>query len=369
MAPAPKTTRWKIEPHTRVKHLILQKYLEAWLPIMASHSGRIHFLDGFAGPGLYGGDEKGSPLIALETLINHPYFKKPLNHREVVLTFVEKGQARASALLAALATYKIPDWIKATVRQGEFAPLIESVLDKFDEEGKQLAPTLAFLDPFGFSGIPLEIIARIARNPRCECFITFMYEEINRFLSHPALGPQYDKLFGTPRWREILGEHDPVTRRDRIADLYRNQLQSGAGFGYVREFQMINKNNRTDYFLYFGTNHREGLSQMKQAMWKADPGGGSAFSDRTNPDQITLFQLEADLRALPKLLSGHFRDKGWIPIDAVEQFVLVETPFSEAMHLKVKTLRPMEKQSLIEARGPHGRRKGYFPPGTQIKFL
>jgi hypothetical protein len=53
----------------------------------------------------------------------------------------------------------------------------------------------------------------------------------------------------------------------------------------------------------------------------------------------------------------------------VEQFVLVETPFSEAMHLKVKTLRPMEKQSLIEARGPHGRRKGYFPPGTQIKFL
>jgi three-Cys-motif partner protein len=120
----------------RVKHLILQKYLEAWLPIMASHSGRIHFLDGFAGPGLYGGDEKGSPLIALETLINHPYFKKPLNHREVVLTFVEKGQARASALLAALATYKIPDWIKATVRQGEFAPLIESVLDKFDEEGK-----------------------------------------------------------------------------------------------------------------------------------------------------------------------------------------------------------------------------------------
>jgi three-Cys-motif partner protein len=187
MAHAPKTTRWKIEPHTRVKHLILQKYLEAWLPIMASHSGRIHFLDGFAGPGLYAGNEKGSPLIALETLLNHPYFKKPLSQREVVLTFVEKDEVRASSLLSTLATYHIPDWIKTTVRQGEFAPLVESVLDKFDEESKQLAPTLAFLDPFGFSGIPLEIIARIARNPRCECFITFMYEEINRFLGHPAL--------------------------------------------------------------------------------------------------------------------------------------------------------------------------------------
>ena len=132
---------------------------------------------------------------------------------------------------------------------------------------------------------------------------------------------------------------------------------------------MINKSNRTDYYSYFATNHPEGLSQMKQAMWKADPGGGSAFSDRTNPDQITLFQLEPDLRALPGLLSGHFRDKGWISIDAVEQFVLVETPFSEAMHLKAKTLRPMEKQALIETRGPRGRRKGSFPPGTEIRFL
>ena len=130
----------------------------------------------------------------------------------------------------------------------------------------------------------------------------------------------------------------------------------------------INKSNRTDYFLYFGTNHLEGLSQMKQAMWKADPGGGSAFSDRTNPDQITLFQLKPDLRVLRKLLGDHFRDKGWISIDAVERFVLVETSFSEVMHLKVKTLRPMEQGSLVEARGP-GRRRGYYPPGTEIRFL
>lgn len=336
---------------------------------MAKHNGRIHFLDGFAGPGSYENGEKGSPLIALDTLIDHPHFQKPNQQRRILFTFVEQNHERAVALEAALKEYRRFPWITTKVLEGRFASVSTQLLDELDAQGKQLAPTFALLDPFGFKDIPLSLIARIARNPRCECFITFMYEEINRFLSHPALGSQYDELFGTPRWREILSDHDPITRRDRIADLYRNQLQSKAGFEYVREFQMINRSNHTDYFLYFETNHREGLSQMKQAMWKADPGGGSAFSDRTNPDQITLFQLEPDLRALRKLLSDHFRAKGWIPIDTVEQFVLVETPFSEVMHLKVKTLRPMEQQSLIEALSPHSRRRGYYPPGTQIRFL
>jgi three-Cys-motif partner protein len=348
--------------------LILEKYLQAWLPIMAKHNGRIDFLDGFAGPGFYENGDKGSPLIALDTVIDHPHFQRPLHQRRILFTFVEKNHERAVALETALKGYRRPPWIATKVLEGAFAPVAAQLLDELDVQGKQLAPTFAFLDPFGFKDIPLSLVARIARNPRCECFITFMYEEINRFLSLPALGPQYDELFGTPRWREILGEHDPVTRRDRIADLYRNQLQTEARFRYVREFQMINKSNRTDYFLYFGTNHLEGLSQMKQAMWKADPGGGGAFSDRTNPDQITLFQPEPNLLSLRKLLSDHFRAKGWIPIDAVEQFVLVETPFSEVMHLKAKTLRPMEQLPLIEVQGEQGRRRGYYPPGTRISF-
>ena len=46
---APKTTRWRIEPHTRIKHLILEKYPQAWLPIMAKYNGSIHFLEGVGG--------------------------------------------------------------------------------------------------------------------------------------------------------------------------------------------------------------------------------------------------------------------------------------------------------------------------------
>ena len=49
---------------------------------------------------------------------------------------------------------------------------------------------------------------------------------------------------------------------------------------------MINDRNHTKYFLYFGTNDEQDLSHMKQAMWKADPGGGQVFSDRTNLTEV-----------------------------------------------------------------------------------
>ena len=47
----PTTTLWAAEEHTVAKHRILRRYLEAWIPIMASRSGRLILIDGFAGPG------------------------------------------------------------------------------------------------------------------------------------------------------------------------------------------------------------------------------------------------------------------------------------------------------------------------------
>ena len=47
----PVETVWSIEEHTKAKHRILRGYLDAWLPIMSAHNGRLAYIDGFAGPG------------------------------------------------------------------------------------------------------------------------------------------------------------------------------------------------------------------------------------------------------------------------------------------------------------------------------
>lgn len=66
---APDPTQWPLDPHTAAKHEILRRYLNAWFPILGTYNGRVVFLDGFAGPGIYSQGEPGSPIVALRTLL------------------------------------------------------------------------------------------------------------------------------------------------------------------------------------------------------------------------------------------------------------------------------------------------------------
>jgi len=60
---------WPMRRHTQAKHVILRKYLDAWLPILGagrSAAEHVMLIDGFAGPGRYTTGEDGSPLIMLK---------------------------------------------------------------------------------------------------------------------------------------------------------------------------------------------------------------------------------------------------------------------------------------------------------------
>ena len=371
----PRSTRWEIQPHTQIKHAILRRYLQAWLPIMGQTNGRIVFIDGFAGPGRYSGGETGSPLIALQTVLEHHAFRTPRPGREVAFLFVEKEEDRAVALEQEIADLDIqPGWVQHEVLVGGFEEHMTRILDRIELGGGGLAPTFAFIDPFGFKGIPLELIARIVRHKKCECLISFMYEPINRFLSHPdeAIQRNIDALFGTKAWQRILDLADPTKRRDDIVDLYRQQLHKVAGLTFVRTFEMINEDNRRKYVLYFGTNAPLGLSKMKEAMWDADPTTGQVFSDRTDPRQNVLLKQGAE-EGLRDLLRSRFLGKGSISIDELERFVLEDpsSPYSETRHLKQRTLGPLENEALIEVQRPTGKREraGEYPRGTRIRFF
>jgi three-Cys-motif partner protein len=345
---------------------------------MARYNPRIVFIDGFAGPGRYANGEDGSPIIAMKALLDHSYLAKQKSPAQVVFWFIERAKDRVAELRASVSELEaqrpVPDWVRIEIVQGEFAPSLEAALDDLDRASTTLAPTLAFIDPFGFKGIPLRLVARLMKNPKCECLINFSFESINRFLDHPnlELTKHFDELFGAPDWSVIRSISDRVARRDAIIHLYRAQLYRLAKVKYTRTFEMRDEGNRTEYFLVFGTNDLLGLTKMKEAMWKADPERGVAFSDRTNPDQLVLF-APGEESGLQAVLSKQFRGKGFVSIDEIEQFVLVDTPFSETRHLKKRSLAPMEKASppRIEVKRPPGSRSrsGTYPEGTAIRFL
>lgn len=94
----PKDAIWRVDPHTLAKHEILRRYLDAWFPIMSKWNRRLIFFDGFAGPGIYQNGEPGSPLIALQHLIEHSAFARFSTGTEYIFSFCEPDPERLASL-------------------------------------------------------------------------------------------------------------------------------------------------------------------------------------------------------------------------------------------------------------------------------
>lgn len=365
---APKTTIWDLEAHTRAKHEILHRYLQAWVPIL-SLGGFRHtlYIDGFAGPGRYSKGEPGSPVLALRAALDQ---RVKLNSTFLFL-FVEKDPKRAGVLQQIIDEMGLPKNFRVKVAGGEtFESAFRELLDFYKGKGKSLPPTFAFIDPFGWVGVPFSVVKEITSYPSCEVLVTFMYEEINRFIGHPDQEANFDSFFGTPRWRDGIGLSDPRARNRFLHDLYLDQLRGDAGVAHARSFEMRNDKDVTDYFLFYGTNNLLGLKKMKEAMWKVDESGEFSFSDATNPNQLILFEKKPRFDVLRKQILDRFAGQDATVAD-VETFVVAETAFRET-HYKSQVLKALELADppLLEVvDAPKGRRRGTYPDrALQLRF-
>ncbi len=359
----PKEKVWTIEPHTKAKHLILKQYLKAWFPILAKWNGRIIYYDGFAGPGEYSGGEQGSPLIALNVAKGQ---LKHLRNNELVFIFVEEDKDRADHLKGTVEQQ--PSTFKVEVINNNFESALVSTLDSLDEEGSQIAPTFAFIDPFGINGLPFGLIKRFLQNDKCEAMITFMHSTMERFVTE--LPDQTNKLIGNTSASEII-----TSSNNRIAkarELYEQSLRKAAKF--VRSFEMRNRHNRPIYDLFFATKHPLGHKRMKEAMWTVDRLGLFSFSDGVNPGQRVLFSPTPE-RDLEPIIWGKFQGRENIDCSEVLEYTNDETAFLEQHARKVLKLLESENgynshKIKVEPKKIDGkkRRRGKFTKGTIIKF-
>ena len=264
---APNTTVWPLEAHTRAKHEILKRYLQAWFPILTQGGfPQVLYIDGFAGPGRYSEGEKGSPVIALEAALEHATAK----NSKFLFCFVEKNNDRAQTLQEIIDDIKRPENFRVKIAAGEtFEAAFTELLDFYKNRNKRLPPTFAFIDPFGWAGTPFYIVKEIMKHPSCEVFVNFMYQEINRFIGLPDQEKNFDAFFGTEKWREGISIENPRHRNRFLHDLYMKQLSSVAGVKFVRSFEMRNQKDVTDYYLFYGTNNLLGLKKMKEALMNA----------------------------------------------------------------------------------------------------
>lgn len=366
MLPDTKKTTWEMEPHTKVKHEILQTYLEAWFPILSSVSDRIIYLDGFAGPGIYVGGGDGSPVIALQTAIGHKL--RPL-FKEIFFIFIEKDKQRAAKLKEVLLDKfpKMPPNIKYAVIGSEFAPTLASTLESLEKEGAQLAPTFAFLDPFGFSGLPMKLIARMMNYDKCEVLITFMEGFVNRFTDEKRESV-LNELYACQDWKRIREMKDPTERETFLLELYEKQLRNVAGARCVASFGIIGHHNQPIYYLVFGTKHWKGLQVMKEAMFRVDRRGTYQFSDFTDVNQTFLINYGSEDHWVPAAADAvyvKFRGRT-ISENEILKFVVTETRYVYRKSI-LKYLEKHDPPKIINV-APLRRRRYSYPNGCSITF-
>lgn len=301
----------------------------------------------------------------MKTVIEHSLRDR---FKEIVFAFIEKDKNRATKLKEVISENftELPENLSCQVICQEFAPALEEILEDLESKNAKLAPTFAFIDPFGYSGFPLELIGKMMQYKKCEVLITFMVNFINRFtdeMKEPAL----NALFDTEDWKKVKELTDPNKRRRFLLELYKNQLKEVAGAKYVRSFEMINKKNQPVYYLVYGTKHPLGLKVMKDAMWKVDNRGLYKFSDLTDVNQKYLldYQTEQWIPKAAQLVYNNFKGKTALESE-VSKFVITKTPYryrKEILKVLEKQYAPPKITNVI------GRPRRYcYPKGCEITF-
>lgn len=342
--------KWVYREHTKVKHILLEKYLSAWIPILGKWNKKICYFDGFAGKGKYIDGTLGSPIIALKVADRKAnYFAK------LICVFIEKNNKYYKNLEGILEREepKIKNWNKIEIikENDEFANVIEEIFSKLEKEKSILVPSFFFVDPFGFSGIPFEIVKRILSNPRTEVFFTFVVRDIARFIESPQLIETFNSLFGTDEWKQIV---EMPNREKALIELYRRQLHEELGLRYSLQFRVCESEKlRTLYYLIHSTNNFKGHSIMKGIMYNQSALGSFAYlglRDISERSQVKLFNIH-DIEQLKQFILEIFKGKS-ITYDDIQERICtpwyLEPPYIDKHYRKA--LKELEKDNKISVK-------------------
>jgi len=348
--PTPGPVPWPRPEHTGAKHDIYRLYLERWFPILLSTNGyrSATYAEGFAGPGVYEGGEPGSPVIAVQALVDTPELVN--SKKQTRFIFVDDDE-RCTTRLNDELTKNFPerprptDQMPVVIRKGTCAEALEEELTKAHAWDQ---PILAVLDSFGNVPVPHRLIERLANNRASEVIVTFTPQHFIRFVTD--MGPDVDEVFGhDPAWRQVAKLTEGEAKRRFLLTQYRKMLQA-TGFRYLLDFEMVDPRGASLY-LVFGTNHEQGLRKMKEAAWKVDPNFGVMFRDPRDEQNEALFVVDDPQDApLRRLLVEELRGKDWVSVIQLRRFALFETVYREEHVLqalnRLRSSKTVEAQAL-----------------------
>jgi len=315
--------KWLYTEHARVKHEIQYRYLGAWLAILGRTMSPLVLFDGFAGRGRYTGGEPGSPLLFWRRAVEAVEGERP---EEVEIQCVELHPKNFEFLKAEIASLSHPR-VSIDASNGYFA---EEALRKAEELSKRnwIPPVFWTADPFGFKGVPLEIVRQLMKKERWEVMITFMVRDMRRFLSEENFEAPLNEFFGGSAWRGCLQLAPGEDREQKLLLVYSEVIRKSVA-KFATPFRVFEDDRtQTLYYLVHLTNNPLGMRKMKEAMVKQSPDMTFWPVTRRDPNQIALDvaeeepypslqahleeRFEAQTLSFVDLLNTDYPDGAWI---------------------------------------------------------
>ena len=353
-----------------VKAEIVEKYFDAWAQIVVAtqkrypyQAQRIAYVDLFAGPGRYKDGSISTPLRVLQKAINNPKYGERL-----VAVFNDKDEESIRTLQNAVESLPGIERLryKPTIRHEEVGSEIAKIFAAFRK-----VPTLAFIDPWGYKGLSLDLVDAFLKDWGCDCIFFFNYNRINAGLSNPVVKNHMAALFGVGRAEALgarLASMPPEVREATIVEELASALKEH-GHPFVLPFCFKRASgNRTSHHLFLVTKSFRGYDVMKDIMARCsseNTQGVPSFSylPPTATEQRVLFELSRPIEELGTLLLSEFAGRS-ISVRDLYECHSVDRPFI-ARNYKVALSELLEQGRIQTSRRP---RAGTFADDIVVRF-
>src|SRR5215831_14641561 len=258
-----------------VKHVFLERYLEALIFKTASVYNHIVYVDSFAGPWQSANErfEDTSFGIALNALRRAKATWKNSNRNVHMTAFLVEQHPKAYAQLSTIQP-RFPD-IEINTYQDDFISIVPRIVADIPRN----AFAFFFIDPKGWR-IPLLKLQPMLAREKSEVTFNFMFEFINRAASMtaPDTVAGLDELVPYGNWRARLAKAEkdasraltPEERKDILIGAFTENLQQIGDYQYVVPTEILRPlTNRTLYCLFYATRHEIGLQTFRGCQTKA----------------------------------------------------------------------------------------------------
>ena len=296
--------------HQKIKHRIINDYLKGWFAKLAQSKrfNKIVYLDTHAGRGKHKTGERGSPLVALYTLLEHSHRDKLLENCNIEFQFIERDNENLEELKKEIENIKnSPSNITIRSRAGDCYTILNEMISLIREKRGILVPAFIFVDPYGFK-VPYSIFRDLLEFRHVEVFINVIWRELNMALAQGSkqnMSEMLNQIFAGVEWQKTINSDDFDERIDQTAHF----LKEITGAKWSTYIQMEGGNKKTRYFLLHLTNHDDGRDLMKECIWKACPGGGYRVPKTDDSLQLYLIPKEPDLRPLRKWIISKLNEE------------------------------------------------------------